>query len=63
MVNGIKIGELRKACDLTQEELAEKTMSTRSMISQIEAGIKQPSVPHLVLIAKILGVKLDELVR
>ncbi len=57
---GQKIRRLRKARDLTLEELARATDLSQPFISQIERDIKTPSVGTLSRICKALNVTLAE---
>jgi transcriptional regulator with XRE-family HTH domain len=56
---GNKIHELRTQRRLTLEELANRTGLTASFISQLERNIVFPSIPSLINIASVLGVKTD----
>lgn len=57
---GQRIRRLRKARDLTLEELARATDLSQPFISQIERDIKTPSVGTLSRICKSLNVTLAE---
>jgi transcriptional regulator with XRE-family HTH domain len=58
-----KLKELRKAAGFkTQQEFAEATGLSQSFISEVEAGRKKPGFKNLKLMAKALGVTVDELV-
>ncbi len=52
----------RNALGLTQAELAEKLCVGQSMIGQIEAGLKMPSVPLVKLAAELFSCTTDELI-
>lgn len=54
---------LRKAQDLSQEQLAERAGLHRNFISMLERGINQPTVDTLFRLAKALGMPAHELVR
>ena len=58
---GRNIRRLREEKDMSQGALAEKVGITQSMIAQIESNIKTPSLPVGILIAKELGVTVEEL--
>ena len=57
----IKLKELRKQKNITLSELAKMTGISKSHLNYIENGIKEPTISVLVLIAKALNVKIDEL--
>jgi transcriptional regulator with XRE-family HTH domain len=57
---GQRIRRLRKAKDLTLEELARATDLSQPFISQIERDIKTPSVGTLSRICKALNVTMGE---
>ena len=48
---------------MTQQTLAAEARVSQSTISQLEKGIRRPSVPTLTRIARVLGCKLDDLVN
>lgn len=59
---GQKIQKLRKAKDLSQDELARKADIPYTTLTKIEIGvIKKPSVFAVSKIAKALDVSLDDL--
>ena len=58
---GRKIQKLRKAQDLTQEELAEMTGISRVYMGYIEQGRESPSLKLLMKLAKRLGVRVENL--
>ncbi len=58
---GQRIRKIRKACGLSQEELAEKVGISVTHMSHIETGNTKLSLPVLVDISKILQVSTDEL--
>lgn len=61
-MTGKKVRELRKANNLTMRELAEKSGTASSYISDLENGkIKNPSGVKLSKIAEVLKVSTDEL--
>jgi len=51
----------RRAMDMSQEELGEKSDLNRGYISDIERGIRNPSLEVIERIAKALGMNLEEL--
>jgi len=57
-----RVADARRACDLTQGELAEKAGVHISHIQRIEAGTSQPTVDILKRIAETLLVSIDFLV-
>ena len=57
----IKLKELRKQKNITLSELSRLTGISKSHLNYIENGIKEPTISVLVLIAKALNVKIDEL--
>lgn len=59
MVNNKKLREGRK---ITQDELANAVLVSRTMIAHIERGSKQPSVDILQSIAAYFNCSLDNLV-
>jgi transcriptional regulator with XRE-family HTH domain len=63
----IKLGQdivrLRRAANMTQEDLAGKAEIDRSYLSEIESGYKNISIRTLKKIAKALGVKVSTLLR
>ena len=60
---GQNIKSLREAKNMSQGELGMKVGISQSMIAQIESNIKTPSLPVGILIAKVLGVTVEELNR
>lgn len=52
----------RRAADLTQEELAERTGLSRQEISLIERGKVRPGIDTIKKIADALEVKVDDLI-
>ena len=58
---GQKIRDLRKQAKLSQEELAAKSKLDLTSISEIESGLRNPSLKTLNKIASALKVKIDEL--
>jgi transcriptional regulator with XRE-family HTH domain len=58
---GKQVRELRKARGWTQEKLEEHSGLDRTYISDIERGIRNPSVRSLEKLAKALKVKVSDL--
>lgn len=61
MVNGEKIKELMKEKGLSEYELATEVGISQPMVSHITRGLREPSVTVLGRIARVLGVKVAEL--
>jgi len=53
---GKRIKQIRKAAELTQERLAEKTGLSVEYISRLERGMSQPSFKTFEALAKVLNV-------
>lgn len=62
-LTGKKIKELRRKKNMTQQELAEQTGFTKSLISKIENGQTGSAVATLSKIASVLGVTLSWLLQ
>ena len=60
---GDRIKEVRKKKDLTQEELAELLNISVEFISQIERGLKLPSMQVFIKLVEALNVSADYLLR
>ena len=60
MILGEKIKELRLACGLTQEELADRCELTKGYISQLENELTSPSIATLKDILAALGSSLKD---
>ena len=58
---GNKVRELRKAKGWTQEKLEEHSGLDRTYISDIERGIRNPSLKSLEKLAKALKIKVSDL--
>jgi len=58
---GLRIRTIRRAKDITQKQLAERTGLDQSQISKIERGEAGCSVEGLIRIARVLGVSFAEL--
>ncbi len=60
---GQKIRDLRSEKGMTLGDLAEKIKVSPSLISQLERGIKSPSLKTIRQVASALGVKASALLR
>ena len=60
---GDRIKEARKLQNLTQEQLAEKVNITLTYISEIERGLKTPSMQVFIKLVEVLDVSADYLLR
>jgi transcriptional regulator with XRE-family HTH domain len=58
---GKKLHDLRKSQSLSQEQLSFMAKIDRSYISEIENGLRNPSLQTLEKLAKALKVKLSDL--
>ena len=58
---GARIAELRKAKEMTQEEISEKLGVSPQAVSKWENDVSCPDIMILPVLAKILGVSSDEL--
>lgn len=56
----MKIKHLRKLCQLTQEELADRCELTKGFISQLENDLNSPSIATLTDILSALGTNLKD---
>ena len=59
---GTRIAQRRKAQELTQAELGELISVTRQQIASFETGRRRMPISTLPLLAKALGVSIEELV-
>lgn len=59
---GQRVRKMRKQKELTQEKLAELTGIDYSYLNLIENGKRNPSLRVIAKIARILGVRLEDLV-
>ena len=57
-----RIYDLRKAQNMTQQELADRLNVSRQAVSRWEMGSAVPELEHLKNMAGIFGITLDELV-
>lgn len=60
---GDKLKKLRTDNDLTQDELAEKIMVTRTAISKWETNRGYPSIDSLKELSKLFDISIDELIQ
>lgn len=60
---GKLIAELRKQQGLTQQQLADKLNLSNKTISKWESGSGSPDISNLPILADVLGVSVDELLR
>jgi putative transcriptional regulator len=60
-MTGEKVRDARKACGLSQQELAGKAGVSRQTIIAIEKGNYNPTINLCITICRILGKTLDEL--
>lgn len=58
----LRIREIRRAKDISQEELARAVGISQSLVSDVEKNKTNPSLGVFVRIARYLGCSLDELV-
>lgn len=58
-----RLYELRKKNGLSQEELADKLGISRQAVSKWERAEASPDTDNLILLAKLYGVTLDELLN
>ena len=57
--SGLRIAELRKQANLTQEQLAEIANVSVSYLGKIERGVQRPSIDLLIELAVKFNVSLD----
>ena len=60
---GKHLAEIRKARQLTQQQLAELVHVQQRVISRWETGVAAPHLNHIVRLAEVLEVSLDRLIR
>ena len=63
MILADKIARLRKKNGWSQEELAEKMNVSRQAVSKWESGQSDPSTTNLLALAKLFGVRPEELLQ
>lgn len=60
---GKRLKSLLKALGMNQTELAQKTGLTQAAVSQLLAGIRDPSLHTIVKILKVIPIKFEHLVK
>ncbi len=60
---GIVISRRRQEINLSQEELADRANIHRTYVSQIERGLKSPTLIILINVAKALNTKASVILR
>lgn len=60
---GKRVRKLRRALDMSQEDLAYKISTSRSYISSLEHDEYEPKLETMKKIAKAFKINLDELVK
>ncbi|MGM4872200.1 helix-turn-helix domain-containing protein [Bradyrhizobium sp. 956_D2_N1_5] len=60
---GKLVASLRQSAQLSQEELAERAAIHRTYVSQLERGLKSPTLVTLFRLSKALGTTPSKLVR
>ena len=63
LIMGDRIREARKRLNLTQDQLSEKVNITLTYMSEIERGLKLPSMPLFIKLVEVLDVSADYLLR
>ena len=63
LIMGDRIREARKRLNLTQDQLSEKLDITFTYMSEIERGLKMPSMPLFIKLVEVLDVSADYLLR
>ena len=58
-----KVKQYRKSARMTQSQLAERAGVSRQTISDIETGKHDPTISVALLLARALGVKVDNLFK
>ena len=58
-----KVKQYRKAARMTQSQLSERAGVSRQTISDIETGKHDPAISVALLLARALGVKVDNLFK
>jgi len=63
LLDGYKMRQLRNMKGYTTNEVSKLTQISKSYIEELERGTKSnPSLGKIVSIAKVLGIKVDELI-
>jgi len=57
---GENLKNARKACHLTQQDLADKARVSKSIVSKLENGRTLPALPVLITLVRQLGITFDE---
>ena len=60
---GKLIAELRKKQGLTQQQLADKLNLSNKTVSKWESGVGSPDISNLSVLAEVLGISVDELLK
>ena len=60
---GRRIRDARTDAGMTQQELADRACISRASVANLERGNQEMAVTRLALLARILGLKLEDLVR
>lgn len=63
MILAEKILQLRKKCNWSQEELAEKCGVSRQSVSKWEGGVSIPDLDKIILLGQLFGVTTDYLLK
>ncbi|MBR0806247.1 helix-turn-helix transcriptional regulator [Bradyrhizobium japonicum] len=63
MAFGKLVASLRQSAQLSQEELADRAAIHRTYVSQLERGLKSPTLVTLFRLSKALGTTPSKLVR
>ena len=63
MLNVEKMRELRKKKGYTHQEVADRIGLTRAAYTNYESGIRTPNIETACKIAKLYGVKVEQLVK
>ena len=63
IIIGKTVKELREGKNLTQEQLAELCDTSAVYISEIERGVKNPTIQAMMVIANALGIELSQLIK
>ena len=60
---GTVLAELRRECGLSQEEVAARARRHPTYISQLERGLKAPTVRTLVLLSDVFGTQASDILK
>ena len=58
---GIRLKDLRKKHNLTQQQVADRVWVSKSMVSSYELGTRSPSYEVLIKLSRLFGVTTDYL--